>query len=93
MTQPQESSSSNGTISRVEFDALVATVKTQQEKQDALVAENTRLKRQIEWYRRQLFGPKSEKRQLDNPHQMHLGEGFEVPADTADSRATQKVTY
>lgn len=42
---------------------------------DAMHVEFEALKHQLEWFRRQLFGQKSEKRLLEaNPHQMNLGE-------------------
>lgn len=42
---------------------------------DALQLEFQAMKHQIEWFRRQLFGAKSEKRIVDaSPHQMNLGE-------------------
>ena len=37
------------------------------------------LARQLDWFRRQLFGEKSEKRIDPDPHQMVLGEAFEAP--------------
>ena len=40
-------------------------------------AENAALKHQLEWFKRQLFGAKSERRHLEPPpEQMRLGEGF-----------------
>ena len=80
-------------VSRSEFDALMTLVKEQQQEREALLAKNEELTRQVEWFRRQLFGSKSEKRQIDNPHQMHLGEQFKAPADINDTRAKQTVTY
>jgi len=42
-----------------------------------LKAENAALKHQLEWFKRQLFGAKSERRHLEPPpEQMSLGEGF-----------------
>jgi hypothetical protein len=42
---------------------------------DAMRVEFGALKHQLEWFRRQLFGQKSERRLLEaNPHQMNLGE-------------------
>lgn len=43
-----------------------------------LRAENTQLRRQLDWLKRQLFGEKSERRLAETPpEQLSLGEGFE----------------
>ena len=39
-----------------------------------LLLENAELKRQLDWFKRQLFGRKSEKRVFDDPEQLALGE-------------------
>ena len=45
-----------------------------------LKAENAALKHQLEWFKRQLFGAKSERRHLEPPPtQMSLGEGLGEP--------------
>jgi transposase len=45
------------------------------------------LEHQIEWFRRQIFGQKSERFAPEpDPSQMHLGESFPVPAATLDER-------
>jgi len=60
---------------------------------DTLKAENDALKQQLAWFKRQLFGRKSEKRLIDNPDQLGLTEvlGEAVPA--APRPATEDVTY
>lgn len=67
---------------------------------DAMRVEFEALKHQLEWFRRQLFGQKSEKRVFGaDPHQMHLGElpvpesvpetpGKEVAPHTRRARTT-----
>jgi len=55
--------------------------------------ENAELKRQLDWFKRQMFGPKSEKRVEPNPYQMSLGEQFERPEDMPDTRPKEKITY
>lgn len=67
---------------------------------DAMKLEVEAMKHQLEWFRRQLFGQKSEKRINDaDPHQMNLGElpvpessppppGKDVAAHTRRARAT-----
>ena len=45
--------------------------------------ENESLKQQLNWFKRQLFGEKSEKRLvIENPDQMDLGELFKMPSET-----------
>ncbi len=49
------------------------------------------LKEQIDWFRRQIFGPKSEKRIVDaDPSQLHLGQFLQVP-DQAPAPAERDV--
>ena len=59
----------------------------------ASLQENESLKQQLNWFKRQLFGEKSEKRLLiDNPDQMDLGEILKTPSDTPPP-ATETITY
>lgn len=60
----------------------------------ALEARVAELTAQLDWFRRQLFGPKSERRLLeDNPYQPLLA-GFEELAETeASSTPTETITY
>jgi transposase len=67
---------------------------------DAMRLEVAAMKHQLDWFRRQLFGQKSEKRLFDaDPHQMNLGElpvpessppppGKDIAAHTRRARAT-----
>lgn len=53
--------------------------------------ENQHLKNRVAWFEQQMFGRKSEKRLIDNPHQQSLlGEPVETP--TADE-PTLEITY
>ena len=63
------------TLSREEIAALLVRV-------DAVTAENAKLKHQLEWFKRQLFGSKSERRLLSAPdgRQLALGEPFATTA-------------
>jgi len=70
-------------VTRDEFDATV----------NALRDENAELKRQLDWFKRNLFGPKSEKRTEFNPHQLFLGEEYQRPEDMPDTRPKQKISY
>ena len=51
------------------------------------------LARQLEWFRKQLFGAKSEKRIEPNPHQMVLGEAFADRPRSRPSRTKETITY
>lgn len=61
-----------------------------------LLAENKQeiesLKHQLAWFKQQLFGEKSEKRLIDNPDQLGLGEILKesVPEQEVP---TEKITY
>lgn len=60
---------------------------------DQLREERDALKQQLDWFKRQLFGRKSEKRLIDNPDQLDLAELLgEAPADVP-APATEKITY
>ena len=51
----------------------------------ALLAENAKLKRQVEWFQRQLFGRKSEKRLREpDPDQLSLAGMFTTSVAPAD---------
>jgi transposase len=52
----------------------------------ALLVENADLRRQVEWFKRQLFGRKSERRLREepDPHQLSLSGLFTTPAAPAD---------
>jgi transposase len=53
--------------------------------QRALQEQNTALKRQVEWFQRQLFGRKSERRLREpNPHQLSLSGMLTTPVPAAD---------
>ena len=61
-----------------------------QEKEQAITRlsdENTLLKQQLDWFKRQLFGRKSEQQIIDNPHQKPLFEGQTPPS--ANTSATE----
>lgn len=54
----------------------------------ALTVQNERFKQQLDWFKRQLFGSKSE-RFVPDPQQMHLGEVFPAPSPpVAEPRKT-----
>ena len=50
------------------------------------------LQQQLEWFRRQIFGQKSERFiPVSESGQLHLGEVFPVPAEAADPLATSRL--
>src|SRR5574341_419678 len=62
------------TLERSDVVALLAS-------HQQLVARNEELTRQLEWFKRQLFGAKSERRLLDpEGHQLALGEWQQAPS-------------
>ncbi len=54
----------------------------------ALEAENEELRTQVEWYRRQMFGRKSEKLSVDSPAQEKLGLGELAQAEAETTRVS-----
>lgn len=59
----------------------------------ALEAENEALRRQLDWFKRPLFGRKSEKRLIDNPAQLSLAEVLGGEGVTTSAPETEQVTY
>lgn len=58
------------TLTRAQFDVLLDTAR-----------EVDELRRRVEWFKRQLFGAKSERRLIEpDPQQGTLGQGFATPA-------------
>ncbi|MCW7553975.1 IS66 family transposase [Endozoicomonas gorgoniicola] len=60
---------------------------------DAALQELSSVKQQLNWFKRQVFGEKSEKRlTIDNPDQIDLGEIFAKP-ETTPPPETETITY
>jgi len=59
----------------------------------ALSEENAQLKRQLAWFKEQLFGSKSEKRVIDNPDQPLLTGLMGEPVESLPPVEKQKITY
>ena len=49
-----------------------ALLQEQKSVAESLKQENASLKHQLDWFKQQLFGEKSEKRLIDNPNQLAL---------------------
>ena len=56
-------------------------------------AENQSLKQQLDWFKRQLFGRKSEKRLIDNPDQLGLAELLGDAPGRAEPRRPKRSNY
>lgn len=70
-----------------------ATLKKLQAANAALQAHNQSLTQQVEWFRRQLFGPKSERRVVeDNPHQPLL-DGLIDSVEPVSPPVSETITY
>ena len=59
----------------------------------SLQQEITALKQQLDWFKRQLFGRKSEKRLIEHPDQFEFGALLGVPPAAESSVPTEKITY
>jgi hypothetical protein len=59
----------------------------------ALSEENAQLKRQLAWFKQQLFGGKSEKRVIENPDQPLLTGLMGEPVEPLPPADKQKITY
>ena len=93
MAESSSSSSNTSVVSRSEFDALTNLVNEQQKERELLLAQNAELTRQLDWFKRQLFGSTSEKQVTINPHQLHLGEEYKTPPEAEDTRPKKTITY
>jgi transposase len=60
---------------------------------EQLRQERDALKQQLDWFKRQLFGRKSEKRLLDNPDQLDLGKLLGDSQPPGAPGPTEKITY
>ena len=56
-------------------------------------SENRALKRQLEWYEKQFFGRKSERRPLDPPQQTHFHDALGEPPETPPEPESRTITY
>ena len=90
MSEQPTSSETDTPVSRAEFDALVLSLTKDR---NNLQSENADLKKQLDWFKRQLFGPKSEKRVEPNPYQLSLGEAFAPSVPATDDREKETITY
>ncbi len=75
----------------VSNDISVAKLAALDAENSTLREENTALKRRVEWFERQLFGQKSEKRPVENPNQLNLLGA--APPTTAPEGEQIIVTY
>lgn len=59
---------------------------------ESLKQEVERLKHQLAWFTQQVFGEKSEKRLIDNPDQLALGDILKTP-ESPEAPETETITY
>ena len=71
---------------------LQALLQEQTSLAESLQQENASLKHQLDWFKQQLFGEKSEKRLIDNPNQLALGE-FLKDIEPVQPQETKTITY
>jgi len=72
--------------------ALLASYRCLKEHNEQLREELVELKRQLDWFKKQLFGPKSERRLIEpSPDQLSLGEVLKPPA-APGAAASQQIT-
>jgi len=89
-----QSAASTGSSTLTEVSAMSAAelatvVRSQAQTISTLEDRVAALSHQIEWFRRQIFGQKSERfAPQANPSQMHLGEIFPVPAAPVEEHKT-----
>jgi len=83
---------SNNEDNVVVLGAMQEQIAQLQQSNVQLAQTNVQLQHQLDWFKRQLFGSKSEKRLVDNPHQLSLGEDF-AAAPAVDQREKQKISY
>lgn len=88
MQNAASSLSSNLTeVSTMSTVDLAAVVRSQAQTIATLEERNAALSHQLDWFRRQIFGQKSERFAPEpDPSQMHLGEVFPVPAQPLEER-------
>ena len=72
--------------------AATATL-TDAEKVRVLEAQVQSLQQQLDWFKQQLFGSKSEKRVIDNPDQPLLTGLMGEPVEALPPADKQKITY
>lgn len=87
MSTDQTSSSANSEFAELSREQLLVSVAD-------LSRKLKHSEHQLDWFKRQLFGEKSEKRFLQNPNQLAFGmQGFEVVPEQKDTRQGKTVTY
>jgi transposase len=78
-------------MSSSEVAALLAAHQSLEQSHEKLEGEVVELKRQLNWFKKQLFGSKSERRLIDlSPDQLSLGEGLR-PAANGSTGPVQQI--
>jgi transposase len=68
-------------------DEIVSLLEEVSERSDALAAQNAELQQQLDWLKRQLFGPSSERRVFQDPdaRQLAMGEAFTMHTEASSA--------
>ena len=90
MSDTTHTTQSDAPVTHAELDEVLAVLRKNNE---SLSSENAELKNQLAWFKRQMFGPKSEKVIEPNPYQLALGEAFAPPEPAVDTRPKETITY
>ena len=70
-----------------------AAIEFLQSSLEAAQDEIAALKQQLEWFKRQLFGRKSEKRLIENPDQLDFAALLGDTPEFSESEPSEKITY
>lgn len=81
------------TLNMADSNQVGALIQTLSDEVASLRVDNEQLKRQLDWFKKQLFGPTSEKRVLDNPDQPVLNGLMGDPVPPLPERPKQTITY
>src|SRR5690606_7236848 len=95
MKSPEKNQSEPIDYAALSVEQLVALLQYKDQQTAALMQQFQSLQQQLDWFKRQLFGQKSEKRNFaDNPYQMTIAELLkDVPAVPETVEQKQTIAY
>ncbi len=95
MKSPQKSHSDSIDYSALSVEQLVALLQQKDQQTAALAQQFQSLQQQLDWFKRQLFGQKSEKRNFeDTPYQTTIAELLkDVPTVPQSTEEKQTISY
>lgn len=88
--QPMDSTAQNVLTPGIDPAAVIQSLQSALEQSRAEVAA---LKQQLDWFQRQLFGRKSEKRIFEHPHQLDFSTLLGDVPPPAEPAPTEEITY